>query len=220
MHKPQFFKNIIDSIAKNYGNNPGKMLVHTGVIGWGLSSLAQVCAIIINDKIPKEQKMFLIPQEIADAGINILSFYLITQTFKGIALKLVNMGKLLPESVRKFLNDNNIKNIGKKTFDVEKNGNLTNDIAKKFDNFRNGVDVIATTIGSILSCNIVTPIARNEIAANRQKKLLAKRDETLNYPANIKSPNPKPEYLIRPSIVGFKAAAYNNLISSKGSMTI
>lgn len=220
MHKPQIFKKTIDAIAKAYGNDPGKMLVHTGVIGWALSSLAQVCAIIINDKIPKEQKMFLIPQEVADAGVNIISFYLITQSFKGVALKLVNMGKLLPGSVKKFLTENNVKNVGTKSFDVLKDGNLTENVAKDFNYFRNGVDVVATTIGSIISCNLVTPVVRNQIAANRQKELIAKRDKVFNSPSDVKNPNRKPEYLIRPSIVGFQSAAYNNLLSSKGSMTI
>ena len=72
------FKTVV---AQKYGKDPGKMLIHTGVIGWVFSSLAQVAAIVINDKIPKEQKMFLIPQEIADAGVNIASFYLITNCF-------------------------------------------------------------------------------------------------------------------------------------------
>ena len=79
MVKPSLFMKAKDYIAGRYGDDIGKMLVHTGVIGWILSSAAQVVAIVINDKIPKEQKMFLIPQEIADAGVNIASFYLITQ---------------------------------------------------------------------------------------------------------------------------------------------
>lgn len=220
MRKPKIFKDLINSIAKAYGNDPGKMLVHTGVIGWALSSLAQVCAVIINDKIPKEQKMFLIPQEIADAGVNIVSFYLITQTVKGVALKMVNMGKLLPSSVRKYLADTNVKNVGTKTFDVMKNGNLTDEVATKFNDFRNGVDVVATTLGSIVSCNLVTPIVRNGIAASRQKELMAKHEKHFNSPANIKSSDYKPSYMMRPSIVDFKAAAYNNMLSSKGSMTI
>ena len=52
------FKNILNKIATAYGKNPGKMLVHTGVIGWVLSSAAQVCAIVLNDKIPKSRKCF------------------------------------------------------------------------------------------------------------------------------------------------------------------
>ena len=220
MHKPKIFKDVINHIAKVYGNHPGKMLVHTGVIGWALSSLAQVCAIIINDKIPKEQKMFLVPQEIADAGVNIISFYLITQTVKGVALKMVNMGKLLPKSVRNFLAENNVKNVGSKTFDVLKDGKLTDDVATKFNDFRNGVDVVATTIGSIISCNLVTPVVRNGIAANRQKELMARQQKRFNAPADVKNPDYKPSYMMRPSIVDFKATAYNSMLNSKGSMTI
>ena len=66
MNNASLFTRAKNLIAKHYGDAPGKMLVHTGVIGWILSSAAQVCAISINDKIPKEQKMYLITQEIAD----------------------------------------------------------------------------------------------------------------------------------------------------------
>ena len=54
MANTSMFRNILKKIAKAYGDKPGKMLVHTGVIGWILSSAAQVCAIVINDKIPKD----------------------------------------------------------------------------------------------------------------------------------------------------------------------
>ena len=76
MSSASLFKGVNDYIARHYGENPGKMLIHTGVIGWVLSSAAQVAAIVINDKIPKEQKMFLVPQEMSDAAVNIASFYL------------------------------------------------------------------------------------------------------------------------------------------------
>ena len=71
------FSNFKNMMYKNYGENPGTMLVHTGVLGWILSAMAQVSAVVFNDKISKEQKSFLIPQEIADAAINIISFYVI-----------------------------------------------------------------------------------------------------------------------------------------------
>ena len=58
--------NIFDSsknwMFEHYGENPGKMLVHTGTVGWILSSLAQISAIVTNDKYTKEQY--------AEAGIN------------------------------------------------------------------------------------------------------------------------------------------------------
>ncbi len=180
MLKSSLFSKCKDFIAKHYGENPGRMLIHTGVVGWILSSAAQVAAIVINDKIPKEQKMFLIPQEMADAGVNIASFYLITQSFKSVAAKLVKTGKLLPGSVRKFVNENKLTDkIGKNNFNIAKDAYLPKDLAQNYKSFEDGVDVVATTIGSILSCNIVTPIVRNEIAAKRQKSGIAKMNLNL-----------------------------------------
>ena len=219
MSKPQFIRNIVNYIAKTYGNDPGKMLVHTGVIGWALSSMAQVFAIILNDKIPKKQKLFLIPQEIADACVNIMSFYVITQSCKAIALKVVNSGRWLPSSVKKFLTEKGVENVGKSSFDVLKHGNLTEKLASDFNEFRNGIDVIATTAGSILSCNIVTPVIRNQIAAHRQKTSLSKIDQDANI-RNLRFEELKPEYYTSPSVRAFQNASYNKTYNSKGSMTI
>ena len=97
------FSNFKSVMYKNYGENPGKMLVHTGVLGWILSAMAQVSAVVFNDKISKEQKSFLIPQEIADAAINIISFYVITSSFKNLASKLVSTGKLSTVKMRNYI---------------------------------------------------------------------------------------------------------------------
>ena len=208
------FQRFLNNIARAYGKHPGKMLVHTGVIGWILSSAAQVCAIIFNDKIPKEQKMFLIPQEIADAGVNIVSFYLITQSFKSIATKLVTSGKLLPKAVKDFLVYKGLGDkLGKAGFDVYKSNALTASGIKRLDSFKDGVDVVGTTIGSIISCNLVTPIIRNEIAAHRQKKALAKMNNPYDVVSNVK--NPTKNYVKRPSMTDFQSRAY-----SKSSMTV
>ncbi len=219
MVKPQFIRDFVNYIAKTYGNDPGKMLVHTGVIGWALSSMAQVFAIVLNDKIPKKQKLFLIPQEIADACVNIMSFYVITQSCKAIALKVVNSGRWLPSSVKNFLTEKGVKDVGKKSFDVLKHGNLTEELASDFNEFRNGIDVIATTAGSILSCNIVTPVIRNQIAAHRQKTSLSKMNEQENV-RDMKFEELKPAYYTSPSVKNFQNLSYNKVYNSKGSMTI
>ena len=88
------FDKLKDSMYKNFGANPAKMLIWTGVIGWFLSAAAQVFAIAVNDEIPKEQKAFLIPQEIADGAVNVLSFFVITNSVKALASKLVSSGKI------------------------------------------------------------------------------------------------------------------------------
>jgi len=207
------FESLKDLVAHKYGNNPGRILVHTGVIGWVLSSIAQIFAIVINDKVPKEQKMYMIPQEAADAMVNIISFFAITQLFNSASLKLVNKGKILPKSVVEHLNKLNIKNVGKKGFDVLKNGNLTSELQTTFNNFRNGIDVIGTTIGTILSCNIVTPLVRNQIAANSQKSAMTRM--------NTAAPDIKDEkksYLPKPTMTGFRAAS--QIYPNSGSLKI
>lgn len=159
----------LTSIYKNYGENPGQMLLHTGTVGWVLSCLAQVGAIITNDKIAPEQKTFLIPQELGDGLINILSFYLLTSSVKNLCSKAVLNGKIANKAIKNYLTKNKLeKNIGKIDFDIKKTANFA-DVKDEFVSFKNGVDIIASTAGSILSCNIVTPILRNEYASRQQK---------------------------------------------------
>lgn len=176
MSLSNLFSNFKSAMYKNYGENPGKMLVHTGVLGWILSSLAQISAVVFNDKISVKEKSFLIPQEIADAGFNIASFYLITSSFKQIASKLVSTGKLTTKPIKEFLKKEGLykpEYIGKRDFNIEKLNNFK-DIKEEYRSFKNGIDVIASVGGSIISCNIVTPILRNNYASKQQKKALAK----------------------------------------------
>jgi len=171
------FSDFKTVMYRNYVENPCKMLVHTGVLGWILSSLAQVSAVVFNDKISPQQKSFLIPQEAADAAINILSFYVITSSFKNLASKLVSTGKLT--GIRPA-------DIGKFNFNID---NIPH-VKKDYKPFKNGVDVIASTIGSIISCNIVTPVLRNQYASKKQKEAIAymnvnKQQQQLKAPKGI-----------------------------------
>lgn len=161
-------------LYKNYGENPGTMLVHTGVLGWILSAIAQVTAVLINDKISKKEKWFLIPQETADAFINIASFYIVTSSFKNVASKLVSTGKLSTKNIRNFIKE---KGIDPAKYIGNINSNIGNDfpeIKKEYKNFKNGVDVVASTVGSIISCNIITPVLRNQYASKTQKDIMSK----------------------------------------------
>ncbi len=165
---------ILDKIYNAYENSMDKMLIHTGTIGWLMSSAAQIFAIIINDKIPKEQKMFLIPQEFMDACVNILSFYLVTRSFTGVADKLVKTGKWIPNSLKRALIKGGFeKKIGNFNFDISKI-KLTSKPKATYNWFKGGVGVFATTIGTVISCNIITPILRNIYASHRQQKNIAK----------------------------------------------
>ena len=199
MNPSKMFNNCKNTVLTKYGPNPAKMLIYTGVLGWFLSSAAQVVAIAVNDKIPKEQKMFLIPQEIGDGAVNVVSFFLVTSVIKNFASRLVSSGKLATPKIRKFLTDSGINIRTKKGWKVLSNfdfskfniKNMMNfsQIKDEYNSFKNGVDVIGMTVGSILSCNIITPVLRNKIAANRQQKTLARMNaidsEKVNYPRGI-----------------------------------
>lgn len=169
-----FFVDIKNSMMRNFSEDPGKMLLHTGTLGWILSSLAQVTAVVFNDKIPKEQKTFLIPQEIADACVNIGSFYLITNSFTKFANKMVTTGKWRTPKIDMFLKKNNLKkHIGSFDFNIKELANYE-DIKKDFKPLASGVTIAASTLGSVISCNIVTPVLRNMYASKKQKDALAK----------------------------------------------
>lgn len=192
----KLFETFKNTVLTKFGPNPAKMLIYTGVLGWFLSSAAQVVAIAVNDKIPKEQKMFLIPQEIGDGAINVLSFLVVTSAIKGFASRLVSSGRLATPKIREFLTKSGV-NIKTKTgwkikdpeatingkvvkdkfdfskFSIEKMNNF-DEIKDEYRAFKNGTDVIGMTLGSILSCNIITPVLRNKYAADRQQVQLAK----------------------------------------------
>ena len=193
----KLWNNCKNYIYKNYGENPGTMLVHTGVIGWILSSAAQVAAVLFNDKISPEQKVFLIPQECADAAVNILSFYTFTNGVKYIGSKLTKTAKLRTEKLTELLKQSgHVLEKGQKrvdgkvyagdwNFDITKLPNYKSDIADTFKPFRNGAEVITGLIGSVISSNLITPLARNKYAAIKQKEALGTVDKPENNNKNI-----------------------------------
>lgn len=189
MKKPNVvWNNLKNTIYEKYGRESGKMLVHAGLITWTAATLSQVFAIALNNKLTSNEKKFLIPQEISDGVLNILTFYLFTNTLKNISGKLVSTGKWSTKGIRDFVTKNQLTpNI--KMGDLETNLGATFKENKEFhdcyDKFKGGVDMIAATTGSIASCNIVTPFIRNKIGANEQKQSI-ERDKTANLTPPVK----------------------------------
>ena len=182
------------AIYAKYSKDPGNMLVHTGVIGWFLSSAAQIFAIAINDKISKKEKMFLIPQEIADAVVNCVSFYAVTNSIKSVGKKLTNTAKLRTPAITKLLEERGL--ILKKgaerakdkiyagdwNFNITKLDGYKTDIESTYKPFNNGVEVATGLVGSILSSNLITPVFRNYYAAKKQKQFMAYSGDKQNAP--------------------------------------
>ena len=175
----KILKSPLECIYENYKKNTAKMLIATGTLGWGLSSLAQIGAVLFNPKISKEQKSYLVPQEALDAFVNIASFFVITQMTKKVVSKLASTGKIAPESVRVFLNKHKDlygDKVGKLSLDLdkvlEKNTGFPKDSYYAYKNF-------ATTVGtvgaSIFASNIVTPVLRNTVAADIHNKYMNKK---------------------------------------------
>lgn len=162
-----------EKIYEHYKHDTAKMLVITGTIGWGLSSLAQTGAILINPKISKEQKNFLVPQTILDAVINIGAFFLITQATKKMISKMCSTGKIAPQKVRDFLNKNKDlygDKVGKLSLDLDSVLKQEPEyLQKSYDTYKNHATTLGTIGASILATNIVTPVIRNSGASSIQK---------------------------------------------------
>lgn len=161
--------NILEWVAKNFSKDTSKMLIWTGVAGWTLSSLAQVCAVLFNSKISREQKAFLVPQEMADAAVNIASFFIITMTAKKLATRLFTSGKFAPQSVRNYLKKNNIST---KNLDLELIQDNKNFPIENYKACKNFGTTLATIGAGVVSSNIVTPIIRNSMASRMQRTYL------------------------------------------------
>ena len=99
-------QSVLNWVYENFKKDASKMLIWTGVAGWTLSSLAQIAAIAFNPKLSKEQKSFLVPQEFADAVVNIGSFFVVTLSVKKLVSKLFSTGKFATSKVRNHLNKN------------------------------------------------------------------------------------------------------------------
>ncbi len=93
--KKWFFDNQLTGLWNLYSKDTGKMLVHTGALGWVLSSAAQIYAISSDKTIDKEKKKFLLPQEAADMAVNVGLYYSVCTLIKSGADRLIDKGKLV-----------------------------------------------------------------------------------------------------------------------------
>ena len=172
MNIPPQVKRITDFIFDKCSKDIGSMLIWTTIGGWVASSAAQIWAIVRNPKYTKEQKSFMIPQEISDAAVNIGAFFLITTPIKKLATKLVTTGKIIPNAVRKAIIRNHDKaKIGKLDFNITKTP-YWGEVEKTFNSFHNFMTTSAAVVGGVVSSNIVTPILRNRIASNRNSNIV------------------------------------------------
>ena len=138
--------NFAQKMIANFANDNAKFLFLSAAAGWFLASSAQTFGILTNKKFDKEDKKFLIPQEIADGAANIGLYALFTAPLMGLTEKLIDNGKIA------------FKNIEKGT--------------AEFERLKGGARVIASIAGAIISSNILTPLVRNKLGTIAQRKAL------------------------------------------------
>ena len=95
--------NIIEGAAKAGGKilnesvkNNGNFLFLSAAAGWVLASMAQTIGLITNKEIGKEEKKFLVPQEVLDGTFNIASYAAVTVPIMNLASKVA--GKKMPNN--------------------------------------------------------------------------------------------------------------------------
>ena len=185
----EFFQKPLKWIYKHFKEDTSHMLIVTGSLGWILSSAAQLGAIINNKKISNEKKSFLLPQEFMDGLINVGTFLFTTLVFKKGVEKLIKTGKILPKSVRTYLDSHKDlykDKVGK--FDFNLDTVLANDKAnapyETYKSYKNFVTTMGTVGASVLACNVITPVLRNNTASKVQKSYIELQNNTPTYPKN------------------------------------
>ena len=83
-------------ILKQSVENNGNFLFLSAAAGWALASMAQTIGLITNKEIGKEEKKFLVPQEIMDGTFNIATYAAITVPIMNLASKVA--GKKMPDN--------------------------------------------------------------------------------------------------------------------------
>lgn len=192
----KFAKWASEKIYNTFGKSSGKMLLATSMIGISMSSFIQAMAVLVNDKYTMSQKAFMVPQELGDAMLSIVSIFAITKPTQRLMSKLVKTGKVMPKNILRYMEENKmIQKRGKTDFDFEKEVknilqtieksdkfiksnekertflvNPHKNILENYEEFQDSASAVATTIAGITSTCLVVPLLRNTIASHYQKK--------------------------------------------------
>ena len=227
-------KNLLSQFTQymynHYSKDGGKLLVHLGAASWACGAVAQIAMLLGDKSIDKDQKKFLLPQEGADALVNVGMYYSICEIIKRFGDRMVEKGKFLTDDVAnallkmkpssmpalkmnewtKLFSANELKSnltnllANADSLDLLKNVSKSEktkilDAAKialeKLEAHKNNVGIVTAITGSILACNVITPIVRNAIASKIQKKLQHKEAveiRTMQIKNQITMKNPLP----------------------------
>ena len=187
-------KSYAEKIYRHLGKDSGNMIITTGVAGILFSTTAQTIAIFLNKKYSVSQKAFMIPQELAEGSIAACSLVLMSRPIKSLGIRYAKTGKILTKKMKNYLEKQNLLHKrGEKDFDfsqsvkniidkieasdkfvkssLEEQRAMTKehtDILHEFNIVKDSTSAITTTVGSMLSTAIITPLIRNTLASHYQ----------------------------------------------------
>lgn len=190
----RFAKSASEKVYKHFGKNSGNMLLATSILGFTISSLAQIAAIIVNKKYSVSQKAFMVPQELGELFVASSAIFLITKPMQKFASKLVKTGKIMPKSLTQYVKENNLASKrGSLDFDFSKEVKGIIEQIQKSDSYisskekelllekhhqalnsyettADAVSALTTTAAGLLTTGLVVPVARNRFASYYQKQ--------------------------------------------------
>ena len=185
-NKSSIFQRCLEWVCETFKADTSKMIIITGTLGWILSSIAQLGAIVANPKISSEKKSFLLPQEFMDAVVNVCGFFFITMLTKKCVQKMATTGKIASKTVRDYINKNeDIKTkVGKLDLNLDEvlAKKAPEEVVKSYNSYKNFATTMGTIGASVLSCNMITPLIRNKTASRVQKTYIDMQNNQTAYP--------------------------------------
>lgn len=151
----------IISVAKYAVDHKSNMLTWTYLTTTIASSACQLISIKQNKNISEEKKKFLLPQEAIDAILNAGLFVVFTKSLSDIGQNLVDAKKIIPVKLCSV---------------------------SELTKYKEGIGVLFGITGSIIATSIVTPFARNKLAAIF-KNQLTKKDNSVKAESSVQSIN-------------------------------
>lgn len=214
-----FVNKLVNKIYSTFEKDSGNMILATSSLGLVMSCVAQVAAIIVNDKYSVSQKAFMIPQELSEGAISVCSLLITTLFVQNAAKKYVESGKLLTKDLNTYLKKNNLKTKrGVADFSISAEIKRITGEIKSGDKFvksseaqktamlkehqnalisleqtMDATSAITTTAGSVISTALFVPLIRNFVASKYQKQNMTiinnVRERQKCYKNHVEKPN-------------------------------
>ena len=104
-----------------------------------ISTTAHTSGILKNKSIPDKEKKFLVPQEIINGTISLITFFSIATSFEKFGELLVDKGIIISKT------------------------------AKNIPQFKKGIAMLFSICGTVLAFNLITPLLKNPLTVLFQK---------------------------------------------------